>query len=225
MNNYILIFIYICILLFYFSYWFRNNILIPNLIVKNKEIHKKILPLLNDIQNSLERIDITYWMLTGGILGYIRHNKKLIPWDDDLDLAILYTDDLEDKIKYLKYDIENQGYLFENSSFGYQISLPDESVTIDLFVYIKEGSKIVMKSEIDRNVWINEYFYESELYPLIDVYINNQRTKFVREYKKFIIRAFGESSLKEAKVYNLHKVTFTEHLIFQFLKFFNYDYN
>ena len=108
MNINILILIYICILLFYFLYWIRNNILIPKLLAKNKEIHKKILPLLNDIQNSLEKNNIIYWMLSGGVLGYIRHNKCMIPWDDDLDLGILNEGDFVMKINSLKNDIINQ---------------------------------------------------------------------------------------------------------------------
>ena len=128
-------------------------------------------------------------------------------------------------IKFLENDIINKGYFFEISRFGYQISNRDRSVTIDLFIYEKQGSIYHIQNEIERNNWYNDYFYEDELFPLLEVYLNNQRTKFAKEYKKYIIRSLGESSIKEGKVYNLHKVGFLEYMIYQFYKFFNYDYS
>ena len=224
MNINILISIYICILLFYFLYLIRNNILIPKLLTKNKEIHKKILPLLNDIQNSLEKNEIIYWMLSGGVLGYIRHNKCMIPWDDDLDLGILNEGDFEIKMNSLKNDIINQGYIFKKSFFGYQISLPDESVTIDLFIYEYQGSKIDFQNDEARSSWSKDYFYKDELFPLVEVYLNNQRTIFPKEYHKYIKRSMGESCLKEGKIYNVHKCSVIEWLIFTWFKHFKYDY-
>ena len=220
----ILILIYICVLLLYFLYYLRNHFLIPKLLIRNKEIHKKILSFLDDIQNSLQKNNIIYWMLSGGVIGYIRHNKSLIPWDDDLDLGILYEGDFKEKINSFKKDIINQGYFFKDSFFGYQISLPDNSVTLDLFIYEYQEDRIVYQSYKARKSWSNEYFYKNELFPLIEVNLNNQRTLFPKEYQKYIIRAFGESCLKEAKIYNVHKGYKIEWLIFNLFKHFKYDY-
>ena len=220
----ILVLIYICILLFYFLYYLRNYFLIPKLLIRNKEIHKKILPLLDDIQNSLEKNEIIYWMLSGGVIGYIRHNKSLIPWDDDLDLGILCEGDFKEKIDSFKKDIINQGYLFKDSFFGYQISLPDNNVTIDLFIHEHQEDKIDLQSIKARKAWPREYFYKDELFPLIEVNLNNQRTLFPKEYQKYIMRAFGKSCLKEAKIYNVHKGSKIEEYIFNIFKHFKYNY-
>jgi lipopolysaccharide cholinephosphotransferase len=220
----ILILIYICILLLYFLYYLRNHFLIPKLLIRNKEIHKKILPFLYDIQNSLEKNNIIYWMLSGGVIGYIRHDKSLIPWDDDLDLGILCENDFKEKINSFKKDIINQGYLFKDSFFGYQISLPDNSVTLDLFIYENQKDKIDFQSNKARKAWSNEYFYKYELFPLVEVHLNNQRTLFPKEYHKYIKRSMGESCLKEAKIYNVHKGSKIEWFIFHIFKHFKYDY-
>ena len=41
----------------------------------------------------LEEYDINYFLISGTLLGYIRHND-FIPWDDDIDLIVDAMDNL-----------------------------------------------------------------------------------------------------------------------------------
>ena len=48
----------------------------------------KLLPLLKQTMDVLDKHGIVYWSIGGTLLGQMR-NKGCIPWDDDIDLGIL----------------------------------------------------------------------------------------------------------------------------------------
>ena len=215
--------IYILLIITYLLLIYRDNVMIPRLIQKNKKRHKNLLVFLDKVQNILQEKEIIYWMIGGGLIGYIRHDKSLIPWDDDLDLGLLYTEDFENKILLFKKDIESLGYVLKNVDFGYKVVDIYNDVDIDLFIYIQDGSKIVFKYPFAKLFWPNDYFYINELFPLIDDYIDNVICKLPKEYKKFLIRAYGNNVLKEYKIFSVHKCNRIESMIYSYLKNFNYQ--
>jgi len=53
--------------------------------------HAALLQAYKDISAILEREGITYYAAYGTAIGAVRHNG-IIPWDDDLDLAVYGAD-------------------------------------------------------------------------------------------------------------------------------------
>ncbi len=52
------------------------------------DIHKDVaIDLLKQTITVLDRLNINYFLISGVLLGYVRH-KDLIPWDDDMDLLV-----------------------------------------------------------------------------------------------------------------------------------------
>ncbi len=77
---------------------------------KMKEIWQVELDLLGKFINVCDKYNIKYFIISGSLIGAIRHNG-FIPWDDDIDLGMMR----EDYIKLLKIaDIEfKDPYFFQ----------------------------------------------------------------------------------------------------------------
>lgn len=140
--------------------------------------HKDIaINLLKKTIEMLEEFDIKYFLVSGTLLGMVRHNG-FIPWDDDIDLAV--DGSILDKLsemnkKYcneivflLKEDIvvktcfKNSGNIISRSktSRRWKECLLDKNEKyrwpfIDLFVYQQYGDKI---NFFGKNWNIDEFF-------------------------------------------------------------------
>ena len=54
---------------------------------KNRELHQKLLEIMDVFHNLCEKNKIKYFILGGTMLGAFRH-KGFIPWDDDMDVGL-----------------------------------------------------------------------------------------------------------------------------------------
>jgi len=51
--------------------------------------HKNLaIQLLKQTIRFLDEFSINYFLISGTLLGYVRHDKDFIPWDDDIDLIV-----------------------------------------------------------------------------------------------------------------------------------------
>ena len=87
------------------------NIIFKYYQLKPKGIMEKIqllnLELVNFIDNICKKYNLEYWMEAGTLLGAIRHND-FIPWDDDVDLAMVRRD-YEKLLPLLKHEVKVNG--------------------------------------------------------------------------------------------------------------------
>ena len=69
----------------------------------NSKNEKKAIEFLFDVKSKLDELSISYWIEGGTLLGAIR-DKKLIPWDHDIDMGIINKSDemIEQVIQKLK---------------------------------------------------------------------------------------------------------------------------
>ncbi|MCC5831775.1 MAG: LicD family protein [Chlamydiales bacterium] len=150
----------------------------------NEELTDAVLPRLdrtvqNEFYQTLKALDslfdeagIEYWVTAGTLLGAIRHGE-MIPWDDDIDLA-LFIDDLG-KVVSLRPELEKRGlcllvkrdYAKIFPKEGKQIAHPDGDFYphrypfIDLFFMTREAGKILPASMRLREGFKNDWL-ESE---------------------------------------------------------------
>jgi len=178
------------ILIYFLLVLYRDLYLYPKLILKCKKLQEKLKLILPDVIKKLEEYNITYFIFGGTLLGYKRHNKKFIPWDDDIDIVMLYTEDLDTKIKKIKEDLKNK-YEVKNVSFGYKIIYED--VFIDLFIYDKdENNKYISTSILARIMWPNDYFFEHEIYPIKTDFFEDVKLNIPFNNENYLRRQYGD---------------------------------
>lgn len=162
----------------------KNNDLTENEAKKKLIIHrvkKSIMPnklkiilyrLMKDVHDTFDKYGVQYWAEGGTILGILRHGG-LIPWDDDIDIAIL----LEDCPKFMKaYEELKNKYPINLTPSLLKVYVPESWIydknvlfgtpTLDIFIMKKQKDKIITISDGMKLKWPNWYYYDKELFPL-----------------------------------------------------------
>lgn len=52
------------------------------------KLQKKLVEMLRILVDICDRHNLTYYLMHGALIGAIRHNGHMIPWDDDIDIAM-----------------------------------------------------------------------------------------------------------------------------------------
>jgi len=158
---------------------------------KNNKIHVKLLEILKLLKPILDKCNIIYWAHAGTLLGLIRH-KGFIPWDDDIDLAILYE---EDKINNLIKELENNNFHILHLPGSLQIRY-GEWLFVDLFYLYKEDN-MLKYSLTYQYFWPKEYYYIDEVFDLKYDTFENILLPIPKNYDNFLKRAYGDNYMKE----------------------------
>ena len=122
--------------------------------------------LFKDIHETFEAHQIDYWMDGGTLLGALRH-EGIIPWDNDVDVCILKSQ--EQKFLRLEPLLKKLGYTIQTMPFGYQIKA--RHGYLDIFLMdIKKGRYIYADKHTStffatRDGW-PIYYTQDELFPL-----------------------------------------------------------
>lgn len=82
-------------------------------------LQMKMLEILNIVTGIADKYNITYWLSGGTLLGAVRH-EGFIPWDDDIDIELMYPDYLM-LLKKLKSDLPSDLYLQTPKEKGYRL--------------------------------------------------------------------------------------------------------
>ena len=134
--------------------------------------------LLVDVTCFLDSHEIQYWIDGGTLLGSVRHQGQ-IPWDDDIDIGVM-TDDYfrlttllldapfitEIHPGMMKIFVPNKWLLLEERTIG--------TPTLDIFPWIKEGSRYQLAFGQHQRKWDNCYHEEEDFFPLQKVSFDGQ---------------------------------------------------
>lgn len=113
------------------------------------EKYKKItLNMLGKFHQTCKKSGIEYFIVCGTLLGWARHDRKFIPWDDDLDVGVSSTD-MDRLLDIYKNDPEY--VIYEKNVIGYKfykiynkkcLDKGEVWPFIDIFVYTANGPVI-----------------------------------------------------------------------------------
>jgi hypothetical protein len=118
-----------------------------------------------DLFTSLNNNNVEYWADFGTLLGIVREND-IIWWDTDVDVVVVDTPELHEKMKLVGDDLSKKGYTMEKMNWrayrvyhlGLYADLYINSVNLDKNVYIgatgKNGDSDIPLDYIGNCSWL-----------------------------------------------------------------------
>lgn len=210
----IIIGIILILIIYFILVLYRDNCIYPKIITICNDKQLKLKTLLPIIVDKLNQYNIEYFINGGTLLGYERHNKKFIPWDDDIDLVIMNTNDIHHKMKQIKNDIIKDNYNITEEFFGYKFK--DQNGTfIDLFIFEEKDN--IIKSIYTRCllIWPNDYFKKNETFPLIQDEFENTIVNIPKNHTKYLKRQYG--NYHNQKITHNHYLNVFDDLVLRYL--------
>lgn len=134
--------------------------------VVNASDGEKMYERLDEALRLLDVCNVEHWLCAGTLLGQCRHGG-IIPWDDDVDLAVGPLD-APRLGEALAAHLPDAGWAFERTFYGYKMWKGDRWPFVDLLTMeFDEASGNVRYAEAAaREAWPNEWWAVDELYPL-----------------------------------------------------------
>ncbi len=196
------------------SYVINDCIQIHGKVKYDIVFYEKIYDCFKNIINILDSIcPDDYWLIGGTLLGTIR-NKCILPWDNDIDIAIT--------TKAFKLISKKTIFIHENTSFtiipniiGFKIYEGEQSIC-DLFVIdylpntnimVYSGPFIDNKSYYYTHIgFSNIMFRYNDVYPLVKLRCGEIHVNCPSKYKKLLFQNYNKNVLNEIKFprYNIH---------------------
>jgi phosphorylcholine metabolism protein LicD len=147
-----------------------------------------------DIIKLFNKNELNYWVCHGTLLGLIR-SRKLIPWDNDIDIGILY--DKKKKLLIKKLMIKNgfrvKKKFFTNDNLLTFCKGKSKDIDINFYKITKDKKMVYVQWYIPKNYFLKliDYFSENNFFFLkflLSVSKNNRIKLFFKNLKYLLIK-------------------------------------
>lgn len=183
-----------------------------------KSIIKKLKKLLIKLIKVLELLNIKWWVDGGTLLGLIRH-KSIIPWDDDIDIGILLTDEYKIYDNFNIFEQNNLRIRKNRTGVYWQVdALLDDNklndIHIDIFLYkydtsiknILYNTDIRFKSPDINSGHCNMYYKSDDIFPLIQKEFYNFNINCPKNYDNILKMCVGKNYLETIIIKKNNKI-------------------
>jgi lipopolysaccharide cholinephosphotransferase len=164
--------------------------------------------MMKDFDEVMTHHNIKYWVDFGSLLGAVRH-KGIIPWDDDLDIALKKEDIAS--VLVLKPIFEKLGYRLKEMFFGYKLipsqplnlNLPDQYVPfLDIFTISKNKDGLWAYNDFPLND--KERYKDDDIWPLKRHSFGGITVPIPQKPHRFLDQEFGDNWADWAYVESAH---------------------
>ena len=170
------------------------------LVYTRAQIVRELYQMTYDAISIAKRSNLKIWAEGGTLLGAMRHNG-IIPWDDDVDLGLLFKD--KRSFKNLEPIFERCGYRMVQTWFGYKIFPKNAKLIqgcswgypfVDFFFYKKSSGKnmYVLTPKRVEKTWPESALKPSELFPLKTRTFGDMLIPVCNQPKRFLTRLYGD---------------------------------
>lgn len=193
MISWVVLFVILLIILI----WDDKSSFQGNVYITQKEVDQ-LYYILDAVDKLCKQFGIRYFVIGGTLLGALRHGG-LIPWDDDLDIAIIGEDSYKLLGEEFGEELGRYGLKLDTFPHGYKISLKNSHRTpfewnypfVDIFVMSKRRGRWEYESEVTQSVW-NDYLEENELFPLKTCGFGPLNVPCPNKSEQYLKRGYGD---------------------------------
>ena len=186
------------------------------LIRTDPHIIHQLYNLLEVTHDILKELKIDHWITCGSLLGAVRH-QSIIPWDDDIDLAMM---DSQTEILWENQDkFQKMGLLLVEYKFGYKVFHQDSPMIpnynhgfpfLDIFVMVHdtiEGRDSLVYKNKQYRIDYPEHFLTEELFPLTNYKLGKYTLPGPHKYRPFLDRVYGTDWKEVGRTHTLDHIT------------------
>lgn len=218
---YILIVLLLMIILFVICLLRYNTLLNESYWTeKNKDTHNDLLSLLDNVVNKLRSNNIDYFLIAGTLLGSVR-NKKIIPWDDDVDIGVYYTSGSREILKNKLKNIfgNNPSLTVKERHFGLKICDNKTKKFVDIFLFTDIDGIVMFGNKKSRKLWPNAYFHKEELENLESCELNGNFYSCPMNPENALQRQYGDDAITTGRITHLHSSLLDNIIVAVYSKF------
>lgn len=172
----------------------------------SKEYLDHLHQLISSTSKALESAGMVNWIDFGTLLSCVRHNGKLIPWDDDADIAVIDSDwrNPEKQALFFKA-IANENLAMTKFGSIWQLRLANvsDSPHLDIFLYKISNETVIMANDFAHFMNRANVFAVEEIFPLQTKIIYNSagtqlRVNVPNKAKDVLGRVYGSKENPES---------------------------
>jgi phosphorylcholine metabolism protein LicD len=167
--------------------------------------HDHLKEMLFFFDDLAKKLDMKYFLDFGTLLGCVR-DGKIIPYDTDIDISMLFED--HDKLEQMRPHFKQRGYVLKkerDSGVFYRLFYSDINLLhIDIHLRKTDENGLVHSHYSAKN-WS---LHKNDLFPMYQMMFEGRLMHIPRHFRKYLEHGYGFGCIENPKRKNEYKQKF-----------------